>query len=210
MSEAPAPGNSSEVETDYAKNKFFVYYFVFWGVVSIALFACSWYFSWGFWGWFGAVFALMVAAGGAGGMAKTGGAGVLACPACGEQVKVLHISEHRVIRCDSCKAWLEGAERMNVVPDDRIADHPAFRTYLPRSHAWPPGCVHCQAPATRELEVESTSSATGTYSKVSVPFCDAHDGNSIFIERESRGTFISFASLDYYRKFKQLNAKDAS
>ena len=82
MSDASAPGGTSEVETDYAKNKFFLFYFLFWGIASITLFVCSWWFSWGFWGWFGAVFALMVAGGGAAGMTKTGGAGVLACPAC--------------------------------------------------------------------------------------------------------------------------------
>jgi membrane associated rhomboid family serine protease len=92
---------AATVETDYKKNKFFLIYFVVWGCISLGLFVCSYWFEWGFWGWFGAVFALMVAAGGAGGMAKTGGAGLVNCPSCGETNKILHISEHRIMQCES-------------------------------------------------------------------------------------------------------------
>lgn len=96
---------------------------------------------------------------------------------------------------------------MSVVPDDRVADHPAFNTYLPNPHAWPEGCAHCGEPATRELQVESSADAFGKYIKVRVPFCNSHDESSVWINKEGGGTFIYFHSLDYMRRFKQLNAR---
>ena len=205
-SASSGPGGAAQVETDYAKNKFFMIYFIVWGVIAIALFVCSYMFEWGFWGWFGGVFAVMVAAGGAGGMAKTGGAGLVNCPACGEQNKILHISEHRIMQCESCRAWIEGAEAMGVVPEDRITDHPAFRTYLPQRHRWPEGCAFCGQTATQELEVESSESITGKYVKVGVPFCDLHDGSRVYISTEVGGSYISFCNLQYFRDFKAMNA----
>jgi hypothetical protein len=215
--QSPAAGN---VQTDKKKNRFLTIYLSGLAVAGITLFVLTYLFAWGFWGWFGGGFLLVAGAGGIAGMLKTGGAGKLACPACLGELKVLHISEQRTMPCPRCKTYLEGAEKMILVPKHRVAQTPVFEAPLPEAFAWPEGCPTCGEPATRTVKVEGMSLggsmamlmapvALARVSKVDAPCCDKHK-NGVALYRSGGGTIVAFRSYAYWWQFCGLNKVSGS
>lgn len=211
--------HAAEVETDFEINKGFLIYFAVLSIAGATILVLTIVKGWGFWGWFGAVFLLIAGVGGGLGMVQSGGAGKVACPACGHSNAVLHINRERVMQCSGCRAWLEGSTQMLVCPDDRITDTPSFETALPKDIRWPEGCPTCGEPCTRTMKVQGTSMAgdmtamvapvsVQRVTKVQVPCCDQHDDGGVWVFRRGSESFICFRSLAYCRAFERLNAAD--
>lgn len=221
MSSSTTP---AAVQVDSKRNRFFIFYLSAWVVVAIVLFALTATFDWGFYGWAGGGFCLLVGVAGLGGLAKTGGAGKLACPVCRHELEVLHIATRRVMPCPSCGTWLEGAESMAVVPPDRVfaeTDGQPFVAPLLEGARWPELCPLCLGPATRWVKVEGTTGAAGAVVSaqivgvgvyrshtVHVPACGAHEAPGVGIAsvtHDRAPVGVSFRSFPYWRAFCELN-----
>lgn len=209
------PHTTATVEQNRERNLGFVIYLSFLAVAGVVIMVLGHLYGWGFWGWFGGGLLVFAGIGGLAGMWMTGGAGTVACPVCQHPIDVLHISEHRVIPCPSCGTYLEGAEHMAPVADDKIADLPAFHAPLPAHIDWPDGCPVCRKPATRTVRVEGTSDAGALaglmlpvsfhrVDRLDVPHCDEHD-NGASLRITDAGTVISFRSYSYWRDFRANN-----
>lgn len=224
MDYSSSSSSPATVQVDRKRNRFFIVYLSAWIVVAAVLFTLTSLFDWGFYGWFGGGLSLLVGVGGLGGMAKTGGAGKLACPACRHEIEVLHISEKRVIPCPSCGTWLEGAESMAPVPPDRVCmegEGQPFVAPLVDGARWPEACPLCRAPAVRWVQVEGAPGVAtavmasqivgvGVYQKhtIHVPACAAHDAPGVGISSVTHPQArigVSFRSFASWRAFCEQN-----
>lgn len=212
------------VHVDRKRNRFFIVYLSAWIVIAAVLFTLTALFDWGFYGWFGGGLSLLVGVGGLGGMAKTGGAGKIACPSCQHEIEVLHISVKRVIPCPSCGTWLEGAESMGPVPLDRVCpegEGEPFVAPLVDGARWPEVCPLCRGPAMRWVKVTGAPGAAGAvlasqmvgvgaYAQytIQVPACGVHDAPGVgisHITHPQARVGVSFRSFGYWRAFCELN-----
>lgn len=167
-------------------------------------------FAWGFWGWFGASFLLLVVVLGFVGILK-GGAGHYVCTACGQRNEVVNLRETRITPCKGCSTYYEGGAEMEAVAQDAIKSTPVFECELPESHRWPEGCPVCRAPATTQVSLECTSEAGALLPvsilrtvKIKAPACAAHrDG--VALTHRGDHIAISFRSHSYWRAFCDAN-----
>jgi hypothetical protein len=218
------PSSPATVQVDQKRNRFFIIYLSAWILAAAVLFTLTAVLGWGFYGWAGGGFCLLVGLGGLGGMAKTGGAGKLACPKCQHEIEVLHISTKRVMPCPSCATWLEGAESMAPVPQDRVCaegDGQPFVAPLLEGAQWPEACPLCGGAATRRVKVEGAPGAAGAlvasqvvgvgvYKRytIEVPACSAHDAPGVAIAgitHDRAPVGVAFGSFGYWRKFCEKN-----
>lgn len=208
------------VQTDQKRNRFFIVYLSAWIVAAAILFTLTAVLGWGFYGWMGGALCLFVGVAGLGSIAKTGGAGKIACPGCRHEIEVLHISTRRVIPCPSCGMWLEGAESMTPVPPDRVCaegDGQPFVAPLVEGARWPQACPLCSAPATRRVKVEGAPGAAGamlmsqvagagvyrTFT-IDVPACSAHDDPGVgvaAVTHDRAPVGVAFRSFAAWRAF---------
>lgn len=211
--------DSTAVEQDRSANAGYLVYFAVLVLIGGGLITAGVMWDWGFWAYFGGGVVLFAGFASTAGMMMTGGIGRVKCPQCGTEHEVQHITMHRYLECTGCHAWLEGAEMMHLVPEDRVADHPAFLTELPETVRWVEDghgliCPTCGGHADSVVTAEGRSalgSAAAVMSPVSVqrvirldvPVCKEHrDGVALFKDGTPQ---IGFRSYAYMRRFRALN-----
>lgn len=203
---------SETVSKDAGANKVFAVYLSVLGIVGVVLIVLTVVYGWGFWGYFGGGILALAGFGGLISMLATGGMGKLNCPACGAELEVMHISIHRYLECKNCGRWLEGAQTMNLVAQDHVADYPVFKTPMPKEEiVWPEGCPVCSRPATRTVKLEwdlsSVNLAVVKVTKVrtiEAPCCDEHK-DGVALDGYGETATIGFRSYSYMEKFRELN-----
>ena len=175
--------------------------------------------DWGFWPGFAGAFFLLVAGLAAKGYRDGGGAGVVSCPACGDERRIKGVRAERYHRC-RCGRWSHGAAEMRLVPPDHVAAGPVFRVQIPEGSSWPRQCPVCQAPATGTTTIQGTSAvgdlaaaiapvSVQSVVKMDVPCCAQHrDGVSIVLEGDE--VVGSFRSMRYWTEFMAANGLEQS
>jgi len=212
---------NSQAVDDSKKNQAVGIYLAVLGAAGGVLIALAVMHTLGGWAYGLGGFLVLAGVGGLVGMKMGGGFASAPCPGCGAALKFQHPKIARIMACEACGAWAEGAETMRAVPDDRVADYPAFTVDMPAEGVrWPgngvPACPLCDRPATQTKRVEGKSTgavlagamlggSVGKVHSIEAPTCGQHDdGVALLVGAE--GLQLGFRSRAYHLRFLQLNS----
>lgn len=169
--------------------------------------------------WVGGIL-LLAGLAGLGGLRSTGGAWTAACPGCGAVMSSADFGDEaklrdpKVVRCPRCGDYARGTEALEVVEAGYIHAHPVFEAPLPARFDWPQGCQVCAGQATRTVTVEGRSfggqmagvvGGVAMVTSVSVPVCEAHAIDPVWLVRLPGGPVIRFRGIELWKRFRVKN-----